>query len=82
MATVSPPRRVPDTPPRTLGVCDDGAGARGWLDEGAGGEVGAESLEETFNSQDVVNTLWAYATMGREPEAGLMRELEGRSEAQ
>jgi hypothetical protein len=31
----------------------------------------------TFNAQDVANTLWAYATMGRAPRAGLMRELEG-----
>jgi hypothetical protein len=29
----------------------------------------------------VANTLWAYATMGREPGAGLMRALEGRAEA-
>jgi len=29
----------------------------------------------------VANTLWAYATMGREPGAGLMRELEGRAES-
>jgi hypothetical protein len=30
----------------------------------------------------VANTLWAYATMGREPEpgSGLLRELEGRAE--
>ena len=27
------------------------------------------------------NTLWAYATMGREPGAGVMREPEGRAEA-
>ena len=27
------------------------------------------------------NTLWAYATMGRAPGAGLMRALEGRAEA-
>jgi len=26
-------------------------------------------------------TLWAYATMGREPGAGVMRGLEGRAEA-
>jgi len=25
--------------------------------------------------------MWAYATMGREPGAGLMRGLEGRAEA-
>jgi hypothetical protein len=36
----------------------------------------------TFNAQDVANTLWAYATIGREPGAGLMmRALEGRAEA-
>jgi hypothetical protein len=29
----------------------------------------------------VANTLWAYATMGREPGAGVMRVLEGRAEA-
>jgi len=51
-----------------VGVCDDGAGARVEADEGAGG-VG------TFNY--VANTPWAYVTMGREPGARLMRELEG-----
>ena len=40
----------------------------------------AEAVAGTFNTQDVANTLWAYATMGREPGAGLMRELEGRAE--
>ena len=29
----------------------------------------------------MANTLWAYATMGREPGAGVTRELEGRAEA-
>ena len=38
-------------------------------------------LAGTFNAQDVANTLRAYATMGREPGAGLRRELEGRAEA-
>jgi len=41
----------------------------------------AEALAGTFNAQDVANTLWAYAAMGREPGAGLMRVLEGRAEA-
>ena len=41
----------------------------------------SEALAGTFNAQEVANTLWAYATMGREPGAGLMRELEGRAEA-
>ena len=27
----------------------------------------AEALAGTFNAQDVANTLWAYATMGRGP---------------
>jgi len=31
--------------------------------------------------QDVTNTLWAYATMRREPPSGLMMKLEGRAEA-
>jgi hypothetical protein len=35
----------------------------------------------TFNTQGVANTLKANATMGREPGAGVMRELEGRAEA-
>jgi len=41
----------------------------------------AEVVAESFNAQDVANTLWAYATMGRERGAGLMRGLEGRAEA-
>ena len=40
----------------------------------------AEALVGTFNAQEVANTLWAYATMGREPGAGLMWGLEGRAE--
>ena len=35
----------------------------------------------TFNALNVANTLWAYATMGRQPGEGLMRVLEGRAEA-
>jgi hypothetical protein len=41
----------------------------------------AEALAGTFKAQEVANTLWAYATMGREPGAGVMRGLEGRAEA-
>jgi hypothetical protein len=41
----------------------------------------AETLAGKLNAQDVVNTLWAYATMGRAPGAGLMGELDGRAEA-
>ena len=41
----------------------------------------AEALAGTFNAQNVANTLWAYATMGREPGAGVMKGLEGRAEA-
>jgi hypothetical protein len=37
----------------------------------------AEALAGTFKAQEVANTLWAYVTMGREPGAGMMRELEG-----
>jgi hypothetical protein len=39
------------------------------------------ALGGTFTALCVAITLWAYATLGREPGAGLMRELEGRSEA-
>ena len=41
----------------------------------------AEALAGTFNAQDVANTLWAYATMGRAPGAEVMRELEGLAQA-
>jgi hypothetical protein len=41
----------------------------------------ADALAGTFKALDVANTLWAYAKMGREPGAGLMRGLEGRAEA-
>ena len=40
----------------------------------------AEAVEGTLNTQGVANTLWAYATMGREPGAGATRDLEGRTE--
>jgi hypothetical protein len=33
----------------------------------------AEALAGTYTAQDVENTLWAYATMGLEPGAGVMR---------
>jgi hypothetical protein len=41
--------------------------------------AGWTALAGTFNAQDATNTLWAYATMGRDPGAGVMRE--GRAEA-
>jgi hypothetical protein len=41
-------------------------------------EERVEALAGTFKAQNVANTLWAYATMGREPGAAVMRELEGR----
>ena len=41
----------------------------------------AEALAGTFNAPDVANTLWAYATMGRELGAGVMWVLEGQAEA-
>ena len=40
-----------------------------------------EAIAGTFNPQNVANTLWAYATLGRAPGAGLMSVLEGRAEA-
>jgi hypothetical protein len=65
---------------RAVGVCDDGAGARSRDDAGVL-EGRAEAVAGTFNAQEVANTLWAYATMGREPGAGMMRVREGRAEA-
>ena len=41
----------------------------------------AEALAGTLNAQGVTNTMWPYATMGRAPGTGVMRELEGRAEA-
>jgi hypothetical protein len=40
----------------------------------------AEAVAGTFEAQGVANALWAYARMGQEPGAGLMRKLEGRAE--
>jgi hypothetical protein len=39
-----------------------------------------EGLAHLFNSQDVANTLWASATLGRQPGEGLMRKLEEQKE--
>ena len=39
----------------------------------------AEALAGTFNAQNVANTLWAYAKMGRKPGTGLLKALEGRA---
>jgi len=44
-------------------------------------EQQAEALVSSLNAQGVAITLWAYATMGREPGAGVMRGPEGRAEA-
>ena len=44
-------------------------------------EERAGALAASFNAQNLANTLWAYATMGRAPGTGVMRELEGRAEA-
>jgi endonuclease/exonuclease/phosphatase family metal-dependent hydrolase len=40
----------------------------------------AEVIAGDFNSQGIVNTLWAYATMGRKPGELLMGHLERRAE--
>ena len=37
----------------------------------------AEALAGTFNEQEVANTLWAYAKMGREPGVGMRKAMEG-----
>jgi hypothetical protein len=41
----------------------------------------AEAILGEFKSQDVANTLWAFATMGTKPGERLMGQLEGRAEA-
>jgi hypothetical protein len=41
----------------------------------------AEAISGKFNSQEVANTLWAFATMGRKPGERMMGQLEGRAEA-
>ena len=44
-------------------------------------EQQAAATAGTFNEQEVANTLWAYAKLGREPGARLMWGLECRAEA-
>ena len=34
----------------------------------------AEALAGTFKAHEVANTLWAYATVGREPGAGMLQQ--------
>ncbi len=41
----------------------------------------AEAISVEFNSQDVANTLWAFATMGTKPGERMMGQLERRAEA-
>ncbi len=41
----------------------------------------AEAISGEFNSREVANMLWAYATMGRKPGERMMGQLEGRVEA-
>jgi hypothetical protein len=41
----------------------------------------AEAVADTFNAQEVANTLWAFATMERASGAAVMRMLEERAEA-
>jgi hypothetical protein len=40
----------------------------------------AEAISGEFNSQEVANTLWAFATMRRRPGELMMGQLEGRAE--
>ena len=41
----------------------------------------AEAISGEFNSQNVANTLWAFATMGTRPGERMMGQLERRAEA-
>jgi hypothetical protein len=40
-----------------------------------------EAISGEFKSQNVANTMWAYATMGRKPEERVMEQLERRAQA-
>jgi hypothetical protein len=40
-----------------------------------------EGLAGSFTVQDLANTLWLYATMGRKPGSEVMRELEGLADS-
>ena len=41
----------------------------------------AEATAGKFSSEEVANTLWAFATMGRDPGERVMELLERRTEA-
>ena len=41
----------------------------------------AEAVTGSFNAQELANTMWASATMGRAPGAGVVRGLEVRAQA-
>jgi len=41
----------------------------------------AEAIPGEFNSQNIANTLWAYATIGSEPAERMARQLERPGEA-
>ena len=41
----------------------------------------AEAISGEFNSQDIVTTQWAYATVGTRPGVGMMGLMERRAEA-
>jgi hypothetical protein len=58
-----------------------------WEDEDKAGErvMGqlerrTEAISGDFNSQDIANTLWAFATMGTKPGDNMMGQLERRAE--
>ncbi len=75
-----------ETSAQTIPGSADGAGASGSGDIRAGQLAGsckqrAETISGEFNSQDVANTLWAFATMGRKPGEWMMGQLERRAEA-
>jgi hypothetical protein len=40
-----------------------------------------EAISGEFNSQEIANTLWAFATMGAKPGESVMGQLERRAEA-
>jgi hypothetical protein len=62
----------------TVCVCNDGDKTWGACD-GVAGRL-AEAISGELNSQDIANTLWAFATMGTKPGERIIGQLERRAE--
>jgi len=70
--------RVSDCCKHAVGVCDNEEKDRERLIGQL--ERWVEVISGDFNSQDIVKTLWTFATMGRKPVKRMMGQLERRVE--